>query len=120
MEYIWDLFESSIHLNSSLSDVEKFSYLLSLLESSALEAVSGLSLTTANYAEAISVLNRRFGKKHSIVSKRMKVLMGFESISSDLNVKGLRRLFDTVESQVRGLRTLGITAESYGGLLSSL
>ena len=69
----WDLFQCSIHLNSSLSDVEKFSYLLSLLESSALEAVSGLSLTTVNYAGAISVLKRRFGNKHSVVSKHMEV-----------------------------------------------
>ena len=42
--------------------------------------------------------------------------MGLENISSDLNVKGLRRLFDTVRSEVRGLRALGITAESYVGL----
>ena len=116
----WELFQNSVHFNSALSNIEKFSYLLSLLESSALEAVSGLSLTTANYVEAISILKKRFGNKHLIVSKHMEVLMSVENVGSDHNLKGLRRLFDTVESQVRGLRALGITADSYGGLLSSL
>ena len=45
----WESFESAIHSNTELSDVEKFNYLNSLLERSAREAVSGLALTAANY-----------------------------------------------------------------------
>ena len=41
----WDTFESIIHKRSDLPDVEKFSYLLTLLESSAAEAVAGLALS---------------------------------------------------------------------------
>ena len=37
----WESFESAIHSNTELSDVEKFNYLNSLLEHSAQEAVSG-------------------------------------------------------------------------------
>ena len=40
------------------------------------------------------------------------------SLPSDL--RGLRRLYDLVESQVRGLRSLGVASESYGSLLSSV
>lgn len=35
-------------------------------------------------------------------------------------MKGLRKLFDVVESKVRGLRALGVPSSSYGGLLSSV
>ena len=42
----WDSFESAVHHNRELSDIEKFNYLTSLLERSAREAISGLSLTT--------------------------------------------------------------------------
>ena len=52
----WDIFQSSIDGNSGLSNTDKFNYLKSLLEGSASEAVSGLKLTAANYAEAISIL----------------------------------------------------------------
>ena len=41
----WDSYESAIHSNTSLSDVDKFNYLRSLLERTAKDAISGLSLT---------------------------------------------------------------------------
>ena len=40
----WDSFQSAIHLNPELSDVDKFSYLRSLLDSTAYNAIAGLSL----------------------------------------------------------------------------
>ena len=39
----WDQFESSVHSNISLSDVDKFSYLKSLLEGPAEDCISGLT-----------------------------------------------------------------------------
>ena len=54
----WDSFQTAIHNNEQLTDIEKFNYLNSLLESSAREAISGFSLTAANYREAISLLKK--------------------------------------------------------------
>lgn len=45
----WDSFEAAIHCNPKLSDIDKFNYLWSLLEHSAREAISGLTLSAANY-----------------------------------------------------------------------
>ena len=70
----WESFESAIHSNTELSDVEKFNYLNSLLERSAREAVSGLALTAANYRQAIETLKKRFGCKQLIVNKHMDAL----------------------------------------------
>ena len=50
----------------------------------------------------------------------MEVLLAVDAVSSDANLKALRRLYDTVEAQVRGLKAMGVTAETYGGLLSSV
>ena len=47
----WDTFESAVHRNSTLSSIDKFNYLNSLLESTAAEAIAGLTLTSANYDE---------------------------------------------------------------------
>ena len=44
----WDSFESSIHNNNSLSDIDKFNYLNAQLEGHASEAVAGLKLTYVN------------------------------------------------------------------------
>ena len=116
----WDCFESSVHGNSELSDVDKFNYLNSLLEGTAAEAVSGLMLTAVNYSEAIAILKKRFGNKQQIITKHMEILLHIEPVTSQYNIKGLQHLYDLVESQVRGLQALGVPAESFGSLLSSV
>ena len=45
-------FKSAIHDNTELSKVDKFNYLRSMVTHGALEAISGLILTGANYDEA--------------------------------------------------------------------
>ena len=62
----WDSYASSVHDTPTLSDVDKFNYLNSLLEGSAREPVSGLTLTSANYHEAVAILKKRFGNKQQI------------------------------------------------------
>ncbi len=116
----WDCFESAVHLNSELSEIDKFNYLKSLLERTAREAISGLTLTSANYHEAVSILKRRFGNRQQIIAKHMDVLLNIERVVSQYNLKGLRRMYDEIESHVRNLRSLGIIPESYGSLLISV
>ena len=116
----WDSFSSSIHSNPTLSSVDKFNYLSSLLESSAAEAIAGLTLTAANYNEAMETLKKRFGNPQLIVNRHTEALLNIAAVSSNHDVKGLRRLHDSVEAHVRGLRALGVPATSYGGILSSV
>ena len=54
-----DSFESTIHLNPELTNIDKFNYQNLLLEQSAAESISGLTLTNANYEEAVAVLKMR-------------------------------------------------------------
>ena len=111
----WDTFEATIHNNPALAPVQKFTYLQSLLELSAAETISGLALTAANYVEAISTLKKRYGNKQLIVSKHMEVLMNLEMVGSENGTRKLRRLLDTVETQVRALRALGVRPVARGG-----
>ena len=115
----WDSYESAIHKNDELSDVDKFNYLRSLLEQTAHEAIAGLTLSAANYHEAVAIHKKRFGNKQQIIAKHMDTLLNMEPVTSVHNLKGLRRLHDDVESHVRSLKTLGVTSKSYGSLLSS-
>ena len=52
----WQSFASAVHGRDDLSDVDKYNYLKSLLTDKAQEVISGLSLTAANYYEAIELL----------------------------------------------------------------
>ena len=95
-------------------------YLNSLLERSAAEAISGLSLGASNYQEAIDILKARFGNKQQIINPHMEILLNHESVTSHYHVRSLSQLRDTIESNVRSLKSLGVSRESYGGLLSSI
>ncbi|KAL5497136.1 hypothetical protein EMCRGX_G013555 [Ephydatia muelleri] len=54
----WDSYESAIHRNPDLSDIDKFNYLQSLVEHSAAEAIAGLTLSSSNYGEAITLYDK--------------------------------------------------------------
>ena len=116
----WDSFESIIHLNPELTNIDKFNYLNSLLEQSAAESISGLRLTNANYEEAVAVLKKRYGNKQQIISTHMDALLNLEAVTSHSYFKSLRYLRDQIESHIRSLKSLGIPSESYGSLLSSV
>lgn len=57
----WDSYECSVHSNSKLSDIEKFTYLQSKLTGEARRAISGLALSHVNYRIAVDILHERFG-----------------------------------------------------------
>ena len=114
----WECYESAIHNNEELSDIDKFNYLNSLLERTAREAISSLALTSANYREAIKILKKRLGSKQQIISKHMDILLNVEPVTSSQNVKALRHLYDIVGSQIRTLKSLGVAFDTYDSLLS--
>ena len=64
----WDSFESSVHHNDSLSDIQRFSYLRSLLQGDAARVIEGFPLTHTNYIQAVELLKERFGQEHQIVN----------------------------------------------------
>ena len=116
----WDSYKSAVHSNNELSDVDKFNYLRSLLERTAYEAVAGLTLPSANYAEAVDISEKRFGIKQLIISKHMETLLNMDVVTSDQDLRGLRRLYDGAESHIRSLKALGVDTDSYGTMLSSV
>ena len=55
----WDQYGSAIHQKQKISDNDKFTYLKSYLCDSANSVISGLTLTSENYKEAIDLLRQR-------------------------------------------------------------
>lgn len=116
----WDSFKSAIHENPALSDVDKFNYLRSLLERTARESIAGLALTAPNYKEAVSVLEKRFGNTQQIISRHMDLLLNLEPVSAVHQLRNLRRLYDSLETHVRSLKSLGVDSKTNGTLLASV
>ena len=102
-----------------ISDVEKFNYLRNQLKGNALKSVQGLALTTANYKEALEILEKRYGRPSTIIRAHVKELLSLEKVSKMVPAT-LRKLVDQIEINVRGLRTLGVTSDSYAIFLNQI
>ena len=50
----------------------------------------------------------------------MNILMTLDSVQLDHHTQDLRRLYDKVEANIRGLDALGIGSETYGALFTPL
>ena len=111
----WDSYESAVHLNLSLTNVQKFNYLKAQLEHEALDSIAGFALTNVNYDEAVNLLKERFGQQDKIINAYMQALLEIPSPRNHLT--SLRSFYDKMESYVRGLEALGQTQETYGTLL---
>ena len=59
IELDMDSFESTIHLNEQIPKIDKFKYLLSLLEGEARDTLRGFSLTEGQYDKAVEQLTER-------------------------------------------------------------
>lgn len=116
----WDQFQISVHSNENISDIDRFNYLKRYLKDGALSAVSGLSLCSENYSEAIRILKERYGNEQILISAHMASLLGISKIKRSDDIKGLRKLYDDVENCMRNLTILKQDSKGYGSLLIPL
>ena len=117
---MYDSFVAAIDSCKDLNDIEKFIYLHSYLEGEAFRTMQGIKLTDKNYPEALEVLRRRYGNKQRIISAHMNKLLNMKRVERDRDLKGLRRLYDDIESHVRSLRSLDVDDDNYGSLLTPI
>ncbi len=112
----WQSFESSIDKNDSLTPVDKFNYLVNILEGEAFRVIQGLEIIEENYDHAKETLHERFGHKQKIVQVHMESLLNLQYSPND-TVAQLRQIFDNINIHIRGLESLGVKQENYGSLL---
>ena len=112
-----DTFEVSVNKDPTLSNIEKFTYLQSVLHGDALRLVTGLSLTEENYKEALEILEQRYGNEQTIVNSHMSELVSLVPVTSINATKRLRDLHDKVEANLRSLKSIGVDSKMYGCLL---
>ena len=87
----WDSFESAVHKNSTVSNVDKFSYLKGLLDGPAASSIAGVALTDGNYNTAQDLLKNRFANPQSLISSHMDALLKLQASSSG-DIRSVRHL----------------------------
>jgi len=102
----WDQYEAAVHNNDNLADVQKFTYLRSVLGGVAYQAIEGFEITGANYTHAVQALKHRYGRKRVIISSLVKSIVKLEA-KSNVEAASLRDLHDTLQNRIRALEGLG-------------
>ena len=97
-----------------MSDISKYSHLLSLLKGEAKQVINGLGYTAANYKNACDKLKGRFGRKELVIFSHIQALL-----TTSFEAKGKGKayianhwtLYDELLSHIRSLAVLGISNE---------
>ena len=71
-----------------ISNIDKFNYLKGCLKGESLSAVSGLTLSSENYEEAVGILKDRFGNEQVLISAHMESLLRIKKIHLGTMLKG--------------------------------
>lgn len=106
-----DLYNSLIHSNSSLSEIEKFQYLQTSLTKEPLELIRGFSLSADNYILAYSALIKQYENKRKLVSSY------WEEILHATTKISLRHLVNTYTENLAMLNKLGYKVEGFADFI---
>ena len=102
----WEIFDSSIHWNTSLVPINKFSYLKTLLTGKAKDVLNSLEVTSGNYEEAAVILKSHFGDPQVVIQSNIDILLALHPVSSSSsssNITGLCKTYDKVETVSRNV-----------------
>ncbi|KAJ8971058.1 hypothetical protein NQ317_002750 [Molorchus minor] len=111
-----DTFESIIHKNKSIADIEKFYFLKGALEGEAKKVVQLVDVSAANYMLAWEMLCERYDNKEMLVNEHIRSFLNLTSVSKESS-SDLRQLLDILTKNLYGLKRLNIDIGSWDPIL---
>ncbi|XP_077550601.1 uncharacterized protein LOC144163738 [Haemaphysalis longicornis] len=109
--------EVVVDKNEDLSSIDKYNFLRVSVTGDAATAIAGLSPTARCYNDAVQLLKKRFGNEELLIQEHFKKLIDLKPVRSSEDVRGLRRLHDTLAAHIRGLEALGRKLETFSSML---
>ncbi|KYN08018.1 hypothetical protein ALC62_01007 [Cyphomyrmex costatus] len=111
-----DRFTSLIRNDQSLSSVNRMHYLSSCVKGEAINALSHLAITDANFAVAWDILVARYDNKRRLINYHFQSLLNLPTVSTNTS-KDLCALSDISNAAIQGLRNLGRPVEHLSDML---
>lgn len=107
-----ELFNSLVHTNKSLAEIQRFHYLKKSLIGKAGNLIKHLPTVAANYSLAWTILIDRYHNKRALVNNFLELLTEQPKINSN-SAQGVRDLIDVTNECLFGLRSLEIETDSW-------
>lgn len=114
-----DLFKSLIHNNKSLTDTEKFQYLLSVLSGEALTLIKNIPLSNDNYLIAFDNILKRYQNTRLLATYYWEEIISAPKLSSE-SPRTLRNLLDVFSDNLAALKNLNFPVEHWDFILFNI
>lgn len=111
-----DLFNTLVHTNESLNNVQKIHYLKTALTGEAASILKHIQVTDSNYEEAWNILKRRYGNKRITVNAIMNRLFSQKKMATN-NSTLIKKLLDTTFECLHFLKNMKVKTENWDILI---
>lgn len=101
-----DMYNSLVHHNDALADIEKFNYLTSSLENAPLKLIQCTPMTAENYTIAYNALINRYDNKRLIATAHLQEIDNAPNVTDSKNSQKLRLLLDIFNENLAALQNL--------------
>lgn len=112
-----DMFESLVHNDDSLTNIEKFNYLIHSLKDSPLALVKCTPMTGENYLIAYNALKQRYQNKRLVATSHWREIENCKKIVSVDNSQTLRHLVNTFVENVAALENMQFPVKHWNFIL---
>jgi len=108
----WEIYKRAIDDNTSLSKVDKFTYLLGYLDGDAKALAEGYELSENNYDQVIDELKARWGDKQRAQFSHFESLFDITG-AKNRSLAEVQRVASEHECHIRSLVALGMNEEEF-------
>lgn len=112
-----DTFRSLIHCNESLSAIDKFTYLRTSLFGEALQEISSIEMTAANYRIAWTTLKKRYENKKLILKTHLDAIFAVEPVRKEC-FEALNHVVSSFDKNIQMIDKLGIDTKNWSVLMA--
>ncbi|KAJ8952362.1 hypothetical protein NQ318_017256 [Aromia moschata] len=112
-------FDSLIHKNAAVIDIQKFHCLRASLSGSALQIIVSLEFSSENYVIAWSLICDRFNHVRVLKQNHVKALFNLDRLTEESSVL-FRKIIDKITKHLRTLKMLKEPTESWDTLIIHL
>lgn len=111
---------TSLVINTSLSNVDKFNYLKSCLKDNAQEIVKGLTVSEKSFDNAWSELTDRYDNKRLMKQTHSDALVVIAPVARAHDSREYERVLNQVHGNLMSLKGLDVCVDNWGELLLSV
>ncbi|KAL0822355.1 hypothetical protein ABMA28_004450 [Loxostege sticticalis] len=116
----YDLFNSLVHNNENLSDVERFRYLLLSLRGEPYNLIKSIPITEANYINALQVLLNRYENKRIIATKHLDKIIDVQPMNENNPQNSLRNILNVYHENLTALKSLELPVTHWSFMLLNI